>query len=1054
MSSFRCSLAILWSLLAGLPAFASQTIISVADHGAVPDSGQDATVPFRQAIAAAKVAVKPVKLVIPAGRYDFDLASATVRDCYTANSTETGAPQRHIALDFTEIDDLTLDGPGATLMMRGQMTMLVAERCHGFTVRGVEFDFERPTFSEMTAEEKDSSYWIGRAHPDSDYQIVNGNSLRWIGPGMNTGYDQIQRYDPATRTVVRNNADPIGSPTAITDLGGGRLRFDGGNLGNVVTGITYQFRVARRNEVGMWFNRCSDVVMEDVSVRAMHGFGILSQFTENMTCSRLTVAPEPGSGRTCASPADILHFANCKGTIRVLDSTLTASHDDALNVHGTHLRIMAQPAARQFRVRFMHHQSWGFQAYIPGDEIEFVRKATLLPFGTAVVTEVTMTSDPYEQLITIDRDPPSGIILNSDAVENVTWTPAFEMINCDVAQIPTRGILLTTRRPILIQGNRFFRTQMHAVLIEDDAAGWYESGPVHDLTIRGNSFFECAERVIHINPENTTHGGPVHKNITIEDNVFTLSGNGAAYAKSTDDLAITANLFRMRNGTTPAASSLVSTSNTTNVAITGNTVVSATAPALAVTDGGFEAPTTPWFVAPVAAARVIDSGDASAGKVAELDAGSAVYQEVGSYDPSQGSHLRWSFNQLAIGGGGAPVTISFHAWDGRFFGAAGTDLVNPPSFDTRTLPAWSGASLSRSGYVDLSGMPAGTQVWMRIAPNKGTVRLDSVALTSSTPPDSSRYGGWAALAGLDGSATDPEGDPDQDQLPNLIEYLLENTDPLRADGAALQALLKEEDGLPIYRYHPRSTADAVLVVEYQKGSLTADGWQPVQDGVDGLVIHQEVDGSKWVEVVDTLAGQLFIRLRAGLLPSPPPLVTNGSFESPDRTGQNPAYSSGSPDGWTFTSGVNGGVEEIRDNRFGTSGLEGTRLDALGGDGDQVGYINIGNSGNGSATSATVGPIVANTTYTLRIRFGQRATGDRHPDGSFGLTANGTPLGTFTTISSASLPTGFTEKTYTWISPGIGDTMIGQPLQIRMNFSHSPAAGWQQAQFDRVRLTTD
>lgn len=1054
MFSLRRSLALLWFSLAGLPALAAQTTISVADHGAVPNSGQDATMAFRQAIAAAKVAPKPVKVVIPPGRYDFDLASATVRDCYTANSTETGSPQRHIALDFTDIDDLTLEGPGATLMMRGQMTMLVAERCHGFTIRGVEFDFERPTFSEVTAEEKGSNYWIGRVHADSDYQIVNGNSLRWIGPGMGTGYDQIQRFDPATRTVVRNNADPIGSPTAITDLGDGRLRFDGGNLGNVVTGITYQFRLARRNEVGMWFNRSSDVVMEDVAVRAMHGFGLLAQFTENVTYSRLTVAPRLGSGRTCASPADILHFANCKGTVRVLDSTLTASHDDALNVHGTHLRIMTQPAARQFRVRFMHAQSWGFQAYVPGDEIEFVHKNTLLPFGTAVVTDVAMTSDPYEQLITIDRDPPAGIILNSDAVENVTWTPSFEMINCDVAQIPTRGILLTTRKPILIQGNRFFRTQMNGILIEDDAAGWYESGPVHDLTVRGNSFYECAERVIHINPENTTHGGPVHKNITIDDNVFTLSGNGAVYAKSTDDLAITGNLFSMRNGTTPPASSLVSTTNTTNLSITGNTVVAATTPALAVTDGGFEAATPAWFSAPAAAARFVDSGDVSAGTVVELDAGGSVYQEIGSYDPSQGSYLRWSFDQLALDGGGAPVTISFHAWDGRFIGAAGADLASLPAFDTRTLPAWSGANLGRSGYVDLSGLPAGTQVWMRLASNNTTVRLDSVALTTGTPPDTSRYGGWAALAGLDGSATDPEADPDNDHLPNLIEYLLQNTDPLRADGAALQALLKEEDGLPIYRYHSRPTADAVLVVEYQKGSLVANGWQPVQDGVDGLALHEEVDGTKWVEVVDTLAGKLFIRLRAALLPSPPPLVINGSFESPDRTGQSPAYSSDSPNGWAFTSAVNGGVEEIRDNRFGTAGVEGSRLNALGGDGDQVGYINIGNSGNGSATSSTVGTIAPNTTYKLRICFGQRASGDRHPDGSFGLTANGTPLGTFTTLSSASLPTGFTEKSYTWTSPGIGDPVIGQPLQIRMNFSHSPAAGWQQAQIDNVRLTVE
>ncbi|HEX7261487.1 MAG TPA: hypothetical protein VF258_06695, partial [Luteolibacter sp.] len=436
----------------------------MANHGAVANSGLDATAAFKQAIIAAKAATPPVTLLIPPGRYDFFRSSATVRNCHTSNSTETGAPQRHIALDLTDIDDLTLHGPGATLMMRGQMTMLVAERCHGLTLRGLEFDFERPTFSEITALEKGANYWIGQVHPDSDYQIVTGNRINWIGDGIDTGYDQIQRYNPTNRTVTRNNNDPIGSPSAITDLGEGRLRFTGGGLGNVVTGITYQFRRARRNELGMWFNRCSNVTMEDVAVRAMHGFGILAQFTENVTYSRLTVVPKPGSGRTCASPADILHFSGCKGTVRILDSTLAASHDDAMNVHGTHLRIVAQPAPNQLRVKFMHPQSWGFEAFVPGDEIELTRPTTLLSYGSAVIEDVHKVSD-YEQLITLDRNV-TGVTLNSDVVENVTWTPAVEMINCDLSQIPTRGILLTTRRPILIQGNRFFRTAMHGILIE------------------------------------------------------------------------------------------------------------------------------------------------------------------------------------------------------------------------------------------------------------------------------------------------------------------------------------------------------------------------------------------------------------------------------------------------------------------------------------------------------------------------------------------------------------------------------------------------------------
>jgi hypothetical protein len=63
------------------PATAAESTLNVTTHGAVPDSGQDATVPFRQAIAAAKAINGPVTLVVPPGRYDFDRASATVREC-------------------------------------------------------------------------------------------------------------------------------------------------------------------------------------------------------------------------------------------------------------------------------------------------------------------------------------------------------------------------------------------------------------------------------------------------------------------------------------------------------------------------------------------------------------------------------------------------------------------------------------------------------------------------------------------------------------------------------------------------------------------------------------------------------------------------------------------------------------------------------------------------------------------------------------------------------------------------------------------------------------
>ena len=86
---------------------------------------------------------------------------------------------------------------------------------------------------------------------------------------------------------------------------------------------------------------------------------------------------------------------------------------------------------------------------------------------------------------------------------------------------------------------------MSAIDISDDANSWFESGPVREVTIRGNRFIKCGEPVIRIMPENQTvdPDQPVHQGIRILDNWFDLTGNSAVSAKSTRGLTITGNRF-------------------------------------------------------------------------------------------------------------------------------------------------------------------------------------------------------------------------------------------------------------------------------------------------------------------------------------------------------------------------------------------------------------------------------------------------------------------------------------------------------------------------------
>jgi len=120
--------------------------------------------------------------------------------------------------------------------------------------------------------------------------------------------------------------------------------------------------------------------------------------------------------------------------------------------------------------------------------------------------------------------------------------------------------LLTTRRKILVENNIFFRTGMHAILIANDAASWFESGAVQDVTIRNNTFTECGYNstpgnfVIAIAPENheLLPGYFVHRNIHIENNTFNIYDYPVLTARSVENLSFTGNKVVwtnfMRNG--------------------------------------------------------------------------------------------------------------------------------------------------------------------------------------------------------------------------------------------------------------------------------------------------------------------------------------------------------------------------------------------------------------------------------------------------------------------------------------------------------------------------
>lgn len=505
---------------------------------------------LKQAIEkAASYKGKPVTIRLAPGVYSFDRSEATKRLYHVSNTTsenENPDPTKEIAVLLDGLKNVTIDGCGSTWLMTGEMTSLVLDHCENITIKNLSIDYSHPTQTEMEVIEDGKDYLITEVHPTSSYKIKNGK-LQWQGDGWSFSGGIAQWYDPEKDLTWRTWSPMTGLKKAV-ELRPNRLYLEyEGEKPTVKTGTIIQMRDGIRDEVCGFINRCKNIQLEYVNFQYLGNFSLVCQYTENITINQAKFMPKPGSGRTNAGFADFLHVSGCKGKITVTNSQFAGAHDDPINVHGTHLKVTEYIDGKTLRIRFMHPQTYGFEAFSPKDEIELVNAETLLPILQARITKAELVNS-REMVVQLDRTiSPEIKQLPNVVIENVTWTPEVLIQGNTFSRIPTRGILISTRRPAIIENNTFYGTQMSAILVADDAMSWYESGPVHDLTIRRNRFLQCQGPVILIAPEYHRHEGSVHKNIRIEENIFESDQAGvlAIQARGTDGLTIRNNFFQM-----------------------------------------------------------------------------------------------------------------------------------------------------------------------------------------------------------------------------------------------------------------------------------------------------------------------------------------------------------------------------------------------------------------------------------------------------------------------------------------------------------------------------
>lgn len=557
------------SLVLSYTTLSAQKVYEISAFGLKANSSKNASPVLQKALAKIKAEYKEGEKVIlrfPERRYEFHEKGAAVREYYISNHDQTNPKKVGIALE--DMKNLTLDGQGSEFVFHGRMLPVSLLRSENCLLKNFSIDFENPHIAQVKIVENDPQDGIVfEPAPWVDYRIAKDSIFEAYGEGWTMRHSWGIAFDGDTKHLVYNTSD-IGCPTkGASEVAPRRIHAPGWKDARLVPGTVVAMRGWGRPTPGIFLSHDVNTTIENVKVHYAEGMGLLAQLCENITLEKFGVCLKGDADpRYFTTQADATHFSGCKGKIVSCNGLYEGMMDDAINVHGTYLKVVKRVDDRTLVGRYMHGQSWGFEWGCPGDEVQFIRSNTMELVGkqNKIISirpyDKEQTEGAREFLITFQE--PVDQVINEQSgfgIENLTWTPEVLFSGNVIRNNRARGSLFSTPRKTIVENNLFDHTSGAAILLCGDCNGWFETGACRHVIIRKNRFvnaltnlFQFTNAVISIYPEipdlkgqqQYFHGGP-EGGIVIEDNEFETFDAPILYAKSVDGLVFRNNTIKL-----------------------------------------------------------------------------------------------------------------------------------------------------------------------------------------------------------------------------------------------------------------------------------------------------------------------------------------------------------------------------------------------------------------------------------------------------------------------------------------------------------------------------
>ena len=508
----------------------------------IPTENNDSTLSVLSAVSAIK---DGDTLYLGGGTLHFYPEFAESAEYFVPNNDWSRKP---IAFIIKNKENITIDGEGAKLIFHGRMSPFVLDSSENITLKNFSIDYAEPMYFEGKIVDAGENF-VEMEYNDEIFHVdAEENSLRFYGDGWeNKGIAKllVNEFDPEIKGPA------IGTPTYFANVTGvedktfmaflhrylkpskpskNRLRLEGE--------IKYTHKVGRywlcthndRKYPGIYVTECKDVLIKDVLLTHTLSMGVICSLSENITLD--TVSALPGEGRLLSVDADATHFVNCTGLIHITGCRFESMMDDAVNIHGIYAPVSKKLSDTSVLLKFGHFQQAGINVFKKGDKIRLCDNESLAPYAYYTVKASRTLSETY--LILETEEVLSADIKEGHVFENYSRMPKIHIENTKSGFNRPRGFLISNCQGTIIENCTFYNMS-NAIDMSGDANSWYESGPCDNVVIRNNDFSNaayCGGPVITSDPQIKNHSIPYHKNILVEENIF--SENDKRYMRLSD----------------------------------------------------------------------------------------------------------------------------------------------------------------------------------------------------------------------------------------------------------------------------------------------------------------------------------------------------------------------------------------------------------------------------------------------------------------------------------------------------------------------------------------